>query len=372
VHGASIGGDGLQVWPGAPDQRPISPPGTDRIRRQELPPPGTLDSGWSSLPSSAASAADLRASPASRRRRGSPSPSAPFWPEAGAGRRQQPHEQPHQGDGAPGGDAADGYDEPDPARVEAIRRKPASELSVEELELDARARVRRRQLATARAGKARRAAGRRALAATQEALRSSVLGASVHGLGGLGFTDLLAGSFREDSSSGRSAASGRETAAARAGEEGAAERGDRSEVSLDSEAAWLQPGEAGLARVYHGLGSWRAVALECAMGAEPLLLGARRGWHDLGLANCGRAGETAHGAMHAGGWRQHMCVCPMVRRATELLGGRCWDAAQTLALPPAMEAPGPGAGSTSAPSLSRITQKTLDCLRFTYVRLRCR
>lgn len=136
-----------------------------------------------------------------------PSPHSSRQSSRQSTRRQRPQtpRYSHDRNGSGGGGSripgpplggADG-DEPTSEELERIRATPAAELTIEELQLDARARVRRRQRANAIAEKARERASAQALAATQAALRGSVMGAAVDGLQGLPVADLLQGQMRE-------------------------------------------------------------------------------------------------------------------------------------------------------------------------------
>jgi hypothetical protein len=86
--------------------------------------------------------------------------------------------------------AAAAEDDIDPVRLAEIRKKKTSEMTKEEMELDARARIRRRHQSLAANQKARQRSTAQGLKQAKEALRQTVLGAVVMGVHGCNFSDL--------------------------------------------------------------------------------------------------------------------------------------------------------------------------------------
>eukprot|EP01043_Picozoa_sp_COSAG02_P021629 COSAG02_NODE_1103_length_14561_cov_2.692435_1_plen_477_part_00 len=181
--------------------------------------------------------------------------------------------------------AAAAEDDIDPARIAEIRKKKASELTKEEMELDARARVRRRHKHLAAASKARQRSTAKGLKHAQDTLNQTVLGAMVSGLHGCNYADLDKALVQEGKKrklerrrkrreSGMSDADADAAEQREEWEQDAAER--RGELTADSH---------GIARVYLGVPMCRSVAVRCAQRRYVL---ARDGFSDLGVSNwCG-------------------------------------------------------------------------------------
>ena len=227
--------------------------------------------------------------------------------------------------------AAAAEDDIDPVRLAEIRKKKTSEMTKEEMEMDARARIRRRHQSLAANQKARQRSTAHGLKQAKEALRETVLGAVVTGLHGCNFSDLDNG-LVEDARARREEQRRvrRESGMSEANAD-AAEQQEDWQRDQEQQHGEVSPDSHGVARVYLGVPERRGVLVRCG---ERRCLVARNGFPDLGVSNCGRDREVDLPAMHTGGWAQHICVEPMARVSVELLPGASWSARQRLSIPP--------------------------------------
>lgn len=185
--------------------------------------------------------------------------------------------------------AAQAEDDIDPARIAEIRKKKASEMTKEEMELDARARVRRRHKQLAAASKARQRSNAKGLKHAQDALSQTVLGAMVSGLHGCNYADLDNALVEEGEKRKAERRRQRRESGVSDVDADAAEQREEWDRDAAERRGELIADSHGTARVYLGVPRCRSVAIRCAQRRCVL---ARDGFPDLGVSNwCGKCFE---------------------------------------------------------------------------------
>lgn len=224
--------------------------------------------------------------------------------------------------------AAEADNDIDPARIAEIRKKKASELTKEEMELDARARVRRRHKQLAAASKARQRSTAKGLKHAQNALNQTVVGAMVTGLHGCKYADLDKALVQEGEKRKANCRRRRRESGMSDADADAAEQQDDWKQDTAERRGELTPDSHGMARVYLGVPQCRSVAIRCSQREYVV---ARDGFPDLGVSNwCGtshrpvqRVSQVSstdlHGSLLLHSAHLHCWIRLLAQRLTHLL-----------------------------------------------------